>query len=553
MRDSSSAFDSLLHYVFRPRLLLQGLMQYAIDWLYTRHWGGVFPLVPVLVLLVVGLSLVTYGNWMSQKELVIQYIDLASAEVEGLKDDSLNGGQGDVNVPEQSESQGGEDDLAGQSASSKVELLKEEEVSDFGELLLRRILQLESSNPRAKYLVASKIAQSGRMGQARGMLRDLAPEMEKGFPPAHAWLAYDRLRRGDFKNPQEITTLLNDLAIACQWRGTGPQMIAIYAELLEKNDNVNEALSVLSQAAPGNPQIQLLLVDMARRHGRRKTFDEVSQASKDRLQERFDSGNPTVEDYVNMGNLLLLEGKAVEGRELVLSGLRMDPENETLRRLLSEAYRLEYRASLNLSGNKAQLNFGLLDAALKSDPANPRVGEEIAILLAMGKNASKELESALETQLANGQATALTHILLAEQKLRSGQVDAAIPHLELALLQAPGNPTALNNLALALARTDKGQFARALQLSQQAVALAPSVAEYVDTQGEIRSLMGDHTGAIECYERAIGMDESRTATRRSLAEVYRAIGLPDMAELQLKKIQELNNSPPKTEAGRDAP
>ncbi len=48
-----------------------------------------------------------------------------------------------------------------------------------------------------------------------------------------------------------------------------------------------------------------------------------------------------------------------------------------------------------------------------------------------------ELKALMEQQLANGQATALAHLILANQEIKAGRMAEAIPHLELTLNSAP--------------------------------------------------------------------------------------------------------------------
>src|SRR5690606_5810690 len=139
-------------------------------------------------------------------------------------------------------------------------------------------------------------------------------------------------------------------------------------------------------------------------------------------------------------NLCLFEKNPSEARAAALKGLEAAPENPQLRRLVSESYRFEYVQSIQQADGQTKLNLGLLDAALKSDPSNPNVGMEIARLIAMGEDTSAEFKTVLEQQLAAGQATALTHNRLANRHLQAGELQAAAPHRELALRQAPNNP-----------------------------------------------------------------------------------------------------------------
>ncbi len=229
----------------------------------------------------------------------------------------------------------------------------------------------------------------------------------------------------------------------------------------------------------------------------------------------------------------------VKARQTAIMGLKKDAENPQLKRLLSESFRLEYLKTIKQTQGITQVNLGLLDAALKADPSNPAVGTEIARLQSIGQDAPPELREALQQQLVSGQTTALTHILLANQLLGKGNLTEAVPHLELALLQAPNTPSVMNNLALAIARLDPtNSLDRAMKLSTAATTADPASGEYLDTLGELKEISGDKLGAVSSYETAIGLDGNRTDTRQKLAKLYRELGMQEMADVQDAEIKQ---------------
>ncbi len=87
-----------------------------------------------------------------------------------------------------------------------------------------------------------------------------------------------------------------------------------------------------------------------------------------------------------------------------------------------------YRKSIRKTPKGVEFNLGLLDAAMKEFPSNPNLTTEIALLEEMGVEASAELKALMEQQLASGQATALAHLILANQEIKAGRMANAIPH-----------------------------------------------------------------------------------------------------------------------------
>ncbi len=78
--------------------------------------------------------------------------------------------------------------------SPELALTGDEALSPVASMLLLKILQLEISDVRATYLVGVVMSKQGRLGHARQIMRRVAPIGSIGFPPAHAWLAADRIQ-----------------------------------------------------------------------------------------------------------------------------------------------------------------------------------------------------------------------------------------------------------------------------------------------------------------------------------------------------------------------
>jgi len=522
----------------RPRMVLQGSLEYFFTWIFTRQWwSAIFFCAPFGLFAVASLALVTYGSWLDRATLVERYGEWVDEELpdvmQHLSEDATQ------NDDEDSQETSREDgDL------SDSQDVAEEEVTAYGEMLLRRLLQLEDSNSRATYMVAAQLSRTGRNGQTRQMMRRIAPEGGGGFVPAHTWLATDQLVRQRISGV-DSDRLAADLSMAAGWIHTNPKLLGVYADLLVSQNKIDEALKILGQASQRDSSMRIKLANLAARYGRKQRLDRVSTEAKAEIRKRMEADTATAEDLEHLANLFLLEQNPDGALHAVRLGFKKNPDSPGLKRLASEAYRMQYIMTAVLSGDEAKVNLSLLDAALKSDPTNPGVGDEIAKLLAAGREPSPSLQRALEQQLANGHATALAHILLAERSLSDENLTDAIPHLELALRQAPNNPSVMNNLALALARSDPESLERPLILSTGAVRVNPGSAQYLDTLGEILAMSGDQFGAVNAYETAIRLDGSRIDTRTRLVQLYHDLKMISMAERQEQEISKLQAAPKK--------
>ncbi len=539
MVTSDSVWQQWYQVLRNPGRIFLGLGDFVVGWFVTRAWLRALAFLPALLLLLVIFGVSTYGQFLGSATLLERYWELIDRETVQTEE-------------EPARKPPGADAVEG---PPQEQLMRDEQVSDFAEILLRRLLQIEKSNKRATYLVARQLERQGRFGQARQLMRSISPESTRGFAPGHAWLVSDRITRSGVKSQQDKESLIHDLEHAMEWEGTGPLMHSLYAEALESEGRVAEAISVLRATAAKEPRLYVGIAAIAHKHNRTAVFEEAVAAAKQDIENKSKNNALELADYVGLARIAVLEQDFAAIIEATQKGLKKNPKDPNLRRLLSEAYRLKYRSGSQTASGSTQVDLSLLDIALKIDPSNPAVSEEIAKLIAMGQQAPPELVDSLKQQLAAGKATALTHILLASRALKDGDLERAIPHLELALRQAPNNPVVLNNLALSLARTDPQTLPRAKKLLETALRAGGRSAELLDSMGEVSMLSGDTMQAIESFEAAIGLDASRISTRNRLREAYEKIGLSDMAKIQseiIEKLQAAQDAEPAETAAQPA-
>jgi len=517
MAELLTPWQTFVSVISHPFNLLQSTVEFFLAWFFTRRWVSLLVFSPALILLISAVTLISLGAYRDHATMLKEYSAWFEAESEALA--------------------GAEDAVAEKSPSNP--LLKEEKVTPYGEMLLRRVLQLEQSDTRANYLVAAQLAKKGKVGQARQMMRRLAPQAAKGFAPAHAWLAADQLMRRGVTSREDKIELLHNLEIASTWDGSGPALLAAFARLLESEGRIGEAIASLTEAAKREPSLNVELANLAYRNNRKQPQEKASESAKKVIEDKIKESKATATDYAQLANLLLLEQKTDEALNRAQQGLAIAPDSAALKRLASEALRFKYLLTIKNSADGTQVNLGLLDAALKFDPTNPAVTEEIAKLSIIGKEATPELETALNNQLANGQATAMTHILLANKFLASGKLKEAIPHLKMALRQAPDNPNVLNNLALATAMVSPEEIDQAIEWIDKALSIQGNNPELHDTHGQILMLKGDELGAITSYQTAIGLDGKRIVTRELMLVACEKAGMNELAEAQRAAITSL--------------
>lgn len=526
--------------LLNPVMLVQGLTEAFISWLFTRPWRLMAWFIPAIGLVIAAVGLIIYGYTLSRHTLQLRYLNLADQELKRLND--VDGNKKIANTDVNSNSRSS-------SAVSAVptQPFMEEKTSAYSDMLYRRLMNLDETNVRSKYMVAMQLTRSRRMSQARLLMQAIAPAGEKGYPPAHAWLAIDALSRQPLSN-EDQELFMSHMREAANWDGIGGGLIRFYAVALEARGRNTEALDAMGKAVQRDPNLKLDYSMMAKRMKMTKIANEASTEAKKMLEARIKESDATIRDYIQLIILLSSESEFRAAHEMARKALSKFAKGDetaeeadlirTVRYYSSESLRLLYRQSIKKTEKGLELNLALLDAAMKEYPTNPQLTAEIAMLEEMGVDTPPALKAAMENQLANGQSTALAHLVLANQDLKAGRLSEAVPHLELTLKQAPNHPVALNNLALSLAITDPSQLVRAEQLIDKAIASDRSNPEYFDTQGEIRLIAKRPLDALTSLELALGLDPTRIHTRELMAKAYRAAGMEDLANQQTKAIED---------------
>lgn len=517
---------------------------FVIKWFQTRRWKSLFlQSLPLACFIFAVLGLVVYGLSGSEMERTQKYLDMAE-ELQKASTDS------DSSLADS----GAEQDGSLTEASSETQ----EQVGDYAGLLLRRVLQSQQFNPKASYYIARQMERQGRIGTARQMMRKIAPlEGENGYPPAHAWLALKQYEtavrtRAPIKKDQEAAWL-KDLSAGAESPDFSTPLLLLYSEVLHRKGNTKEALETLKKKKDERPELLLMIAELARASENDRDFRDAVLEAKQHFSEIAQTKNAKPNDFANMARAYFLAKEFDVAIQAAQYGLKEaaaleDSEQRTvivlsLRKLLANIYLGRYNEERSEDTTPNSLALQLLDAALKADPTNPAVIQELTRLISEGQKATASMTATLESSLLDGTATGLTHLLRANLLLVQGKAEEALPHLESAHRRTPDSPVIMNNLAIALLDQPEPDYNRALELTTKALrnaGLKPSMqASMLDTKGQILEKQGDVQGAIICYEDAIGIEPKKLSTRKRLAEAYRKENMTEMADRQLGRVAEL--------------
>lgn len=180
----------------------------------------------------------------------------------------------------------------------------------------------------------------------------------------------------------------------------------------------------------------------------------------------------------------------------------------------SEEARKEFREALRVDPGYGSALAGL--GALAASEGN--LEEAIALLDRANADRIGDVDSAL---------------LAASLVRQQGRLEETERRLRAILAVAPGQASALNDLAWTLARLGRN-LDEALDLAERAAEISPSP-ETLDTLGSVRIERGEHSLAVASLERALALAPDASGTRYRLGVALEALGRTEEARAALER------------------
>jgi tetratricopeptide (TPR) repeat protein len=353
-------------------------------------------------------------------------------------------------------------------------------------------------------------------------------------------------------------TLKHHLQCAIQDIDVQPQVLILYAALLDGEKKYDESLALLQRAANKDGRYWIDAAKFARRVGK---LDSSFAAAKNSLsyfqallsQTKDDTRFEEVEGIrvqIALSQALLNDhDKAIE---VLMAGLRTDQPCNVLRQALSNAHLFRYQSELERVKDPSKVGLDDIEKAMFWNPANPQVADLVSQLMVFQQEQKEQIGTLLRKQIARGEGVALTHVLLANEAILDNKIEDALPHLEIAYRHFPNALNVLNNLSLALATIPNPDIKRAEELIEQAVKLGGESTELMDTRGQILAIAGKDLDAIRSFEKSISLMPNRIRTRERLIALYEKVGLTAMIPAQTAAIEDIKRQLREAEERRKA-
>lgn len=484
-----------------------------IDWLLTRDWRrAALILIPFGLMLAV-LVMAVLGSTKNKDKLANAYLAAGDVELQDAMQDwefSLG------------------------TSETQTEESDAQRETRYAEALFRRALDLQSNNQRTRFVVGAMLGNQGAIRQALGYMNSIAPERGAGYLPAHAWIA-NLMLQGKLTEAQ-IPTFKHHLDLAVKWEKAPSNLLSAAAQLALQAKDGSRAIDMLRLSAEQSPEAEGDLFRLAIQLNNEMVAKQTAEKALPRLLEKITAGTATAEERINVADMLFYQGELQAARAALEDGLKLEgltvEDTVKLKRALSELYRLRFSQTLKANAQTWSADIRLLDQAMRIDPTNPKVAEQVAMLARIGGDSPPdELMKQLNEFLAEGTATPVTHAWIAEAHILREEYDDAITHLEDVVARMPDAAQSHNNLAYAIALNDPTRMEDALKHAMAAVKAGSRVADFHDTLGFILMKLDRVPEAISEMETAIELQQGRPDFHERLAAAYEKQGNEDMVAI----------------------
>lgn len=388
--------------------------------------------------------------------------------------------------------------------------------------------------------------------RTRAMMNTLATPDKQGYGPAHVWWA--RLLWQN-RSPATLQLAETHLRRALQINADDIDANQILGQLYLLTGQLQKAETHLSIAIKARPALHLALAELYRRQGTKDLARLHAQKAQGYFRQLAQSDIDNHDARLRWAQATLLLEDFPTAIGILQEGSRLSG-SQSYRGPLSGVYVAWADALARNPKTPVSERLARLQQAIQLEPGNLEALTRLtAITKTKDEAAAEQARAALRTLLAEGKNPAIVHLMLGVDAQSRNQVEEARRHYEQAYKLSPNTPVVVNNLAWALAHSDKPDLKEALNLINMVLQRAPNQVRFRETRGQILAKMGDYDAALTDLEAALPTLRGYPALHKTLAEIYRKRGeLSTAAEHdRLAGAADTPATEPKPDEGNPAP
>lgn len=394
-------------------------------------------------------------------------------------------------------------------------------------LFLERAIELGVRDRSTLYALAVAADKLNDESRKVAVLEQLAPETHAVYAPAHLWKA---------------TRILSAPVVTREMGSEAERHLKFVLQLDQNNFNAHSIL--------GDLYFQAGLWASAADHLRYARQDSfryrLMLAKATAATGNITAGRGYAEDVYSRARAVVTESPRETSARLELgeAALLLERYPEAVR-ILEEGIKLDdlpvFRQSLALvlvhwsdamlreSPENRDHAFQLLAAALEHNPNELLLFEKILKLLRDQDATATTAEMYLKSNIVQGRAVGISHLILGTSYFENGSVELAGTHLEQAFRLLPTGLIVANNFAWYLVKSETPDADQALKIIDAVVREDSVRPEFRETRGHVLLAKQDWKSAIADFEYALPRLPPSAETHRGLSKAYLGLGLQDLA------------------------
>lgn len=450
----------------------------------------------------------------------------------------------------------------------------------------KRLFDLGDDRPAVIY---GRVVIADKQGQKKSALElasRIAPEDGVGYGFAHRYLA-EHLRRLPLDERQSgwIDRLIHHLEAAIEKDAKPIEAHAVLGQVLVAGNRLEDALPHLRAATFKRPDLNLVTARTCVLLGRKtdaRTYASHAQAYYEKLRK----ANPRdAAVSVSYAETLLFQEQFTQSIKVLKSSMAFDSERR-VENAIGRHFTVWYDTVSRSEPDNFERRMQILQSAMQHSPENgdlmnrlsllsaqaagraksigpqppggrPTVGRPTVGVVAQGASkdaaseshasqlnqSASEIQAAVKKNLETGKTPALSHLILGSTAYDNGGIKNAIFHLEQAYKIDSRMPEIVNNLAWFIAHDNPPQLARAKQLADRLIRLAPRRVQFRETRGQILALAGDWSNALADLQMALRVMPDYQPLHATLAKAYEHFGQTSLAAKHRDKSGYLLKNP----------
>ncbi len=404
-----------------------------------------------------------------------------------------------------------------------------------------KLEQLGIRTDRGEYRTAIALAESGNLTQAYQRMQLLAPVDTPGFPGAHFWITQNLLDGTlSVPAPERYRLAIQHLQQLRTRVGNQPDLYFYEGLAYYRLGDFPAARNSLLQVTGRMPAAAALLMDIGQRTNDLAGAKVHAIALHRQLQQIGNEGQSLSEDQLRwQAAATQMIGDETLARDAVEQWYRTNPNSSDARLnrgtiLLRHVDRWLQRPD---SYKTDEISKHLIEAGKLIPIEHFQLVRDRLNLIAAKKLQYPALQELHDKVIEHPETPATIFEHLGALAALREEWESADRLLLRAIKLAPELPNPWNNRAYVFNRAYPKRRMEALEFANRAVEMQPDSPDFRETRGMIFFNLGRWDQAIEDLEIAVNGVMDLDSIHQALAESYRKIGDPQLAEIHERQIR----------------